>query len=460
MALVKNRSDLLGMLKKHFAYAGGEDRAAVDALLVSKEIGTLEDDAGPIDLNKVWDTIAPRKSFRFPGAEPSADPGIDAVKGIDGIIASKQAPAMSIADMPVRLAKSRYNHKAKQGLTRFENADEAEAVGAAFRFHTLAKHGYARLGDDEKILTKAASAFTNTGGAALIAPQFIQVLSYATEPFGAARTLANIVPMISDMADQPRKTDIFSLSHRLPTGAYTETQNSYDLVKLTAKDAGGIARIPLTLIADNAISIVEDIAATVQEARGIREDKDYFIGDGTSTYGGNVGLVAGLVSGAYIAQATSNTWATQTIADIIGLIGVVENCNTSRLCFVCSRQYFVQVMARLAMSTAAGGLTATEIKGGVVVNGIKADAMFLGFPVVFAQQMPIVSATSQKCLYFGDFQAGSMLGTRNQLDIATSEHAYFTTGELGVRVSVRGCVNICGDGRGGTYGPIVALKTS
>lgn len=454
-----NRIKFLNLLKKH-GYNGGEDLDAVKTFLTTNGYTDLTDEADkPIDVDAVW-AITERKSLKLAGSHES-DTLTAQVKGIDGIIASKQAPMMSIADMPVRSAKARYNHKAKQGLTKFADADEAEIVGAAFRFHTMAKAGYAQLGNDEKILTKAASAFTNTGGAALVAPQYIQSLLYATEPFGAARKLANIVTMTSETSDQPRKTDILSLTHRLPNGSYSETQNSYDLVKLIAKDAGGIARIPNTLIADNAISVVDDIAGTIQEARGIREDLDYFKGDGTSTYGGNVGLINGLPSGAYIAQATSNTWATQVIADILGLVGVVENVNPDRLAFACSRQYYVQVMARLALAnTGVGGLTATELRAGVVMNGIKADAMFLGFPVVFAQQMPVATATSQKCLYFGDFMAGSMLGTRNQIDIATSEHAYFTTGELGVRVSVRGCVNICGDGRGGTYGPIVALKTS
>lgn len=451
-----NRIKFLALLKKH-GYNGGEDLTAVKEFL--KDTDLVDEANQPIDVDATWAKVE-RKTLRFAGQTETTD--IKAISNIDRMIAEREAPAMSIADMPVRMAKSRYNHKAKQGLTRFADADEAEAVGAAFRFHAFSQtKNYSQLGKDEKILTKAASAFTNTGGAALIAPQYIQSLLYATEPFGAARKLAHIVNMTSDMSDQPRKTDILSLTHRLPNGSYAETQNSYDLVKLIAKDAGGIARIPKTLIDDNAISIVEDIAATIEEARGIREDTDYFNGTGASTYGGNVGLISGLPSGAYIAQATSNTWATQVIADLLGLVGVVQNVETSRLCFVCSRQYYVQVMARLALAnTGVGGLTASELRAGTVINGIKADAMFLGFPVVFAQQMPTATATGQKCVYFGDFMAGSMIGTRNEIDIATSDHAYFTTGEIGIRVSVRGCVNICGDGRGTTYGPIVGLKTS
>lgn len=459
-----NRIQFLNLLSKE-GYSGGEDLTAVKAFLKSKEVDTetFQDASGTTHkVDDVWAKVE-RKALKLAtAAEDRSD--LDAkVKGINSIIDSKQAPAAFIADMPIRLKKKAYNEKAKLGKTYFNDADEAEAVAASFRYLVAREKGYAQLANDEAIITKAASAFTNTGGAALVANQFVQTLVYNTEPAGVCRQLAYVVNMTSDVTNVPRKTDILSLSHRLPSGSYTETQNAYDLVNLVAKDIGGIARIPQNLIDDAAISVVDDIAATIQEARGIREDKDFINGDGSATYGGNVGLTAGLVSGAYITQGSGSTWSAQTLTDFTGLISSVENVNPDRLAFLCSRQYYANVMLRLAAlpggSSNAGGNTMREVANGL--GGISnAGASFLGFPVIFSQQMPLVTGLTQKSVYFGDFMAGSMLGTRNILDIATSEHAYFTTGEIGVRVRVRGCVNICGDGRGGTYGPIVALKTS
>jgi hypothetical protein len=73
---------------------------------------------------------------------------------------------------------------------------------------------------------------------------------------------------------------------------------------------------------------------------------------------------------------------------------------------------------------------------------------------------PTTSGSAQKNLYFGDYLSASMLGDRREVTVATSEHAYFTSDGFGVRAISRFTVNIHGDGRASTYGPIVALKTT
>lgn len=446
-------------------WTGGEDLPGIKTWLKSKGHSDTHFVTGEganeqtFNIDEIWAKVPAAKGLRLAapkeeGTKARLMAGADA--GAEG--ESEPHPlALHAKNLPVHMAKSRYKALARAGKTRFDDPDIAECVAASFRFKAFGDHNYTQRDADHMIIKAVASAFNNNAGADLVAEQFVNYLLYATEPYGAAGRLANIVQMTSDLSKQPRITDIFSISHRLPSGAYAESVNSYDKVQLIAKDMGGIARIPIELIEDAAINVVDSLMRIIDEARGIREDKDYFLGDGTDTYGGNVGLIGGLPSAAYL-TGTGGSWTGHILSDFTTMIGTVENVNVERLAFTCSRQYYAAVMARLMLS--AGGVTAREMSYGEGMNGIKADASFLGFPVVFSQQLPRVTASTSKACYFGDFQAGSMLGRRKMLSIDTSKDRYFDTGEFGIRVSCRGVVNICGDGRGSTYGPIVCLKTS
>jgi HK97 family phage major capsid protein len=113
----------------------------------------------------------------------------------------------------------------------------------------------------------------------------------------------------------------------------------------------------------------------------------------------------------------------------------------------------VQVMQRLDKAS-------SQFKD--ISSGNLGGGTFMGYDVQFVQVMPTVaaaSATHFPC-YFGDFVGGSMIGDRQDLTIATSEHALFSTNSVAVRGVARFNVNIHGDGRGSTYGPIVGFKTA
>jgi len=460
MLVKKTRIELLGLLAKHLEYKGGEDLAAIKSHLAAQKITKLEDAEGnEIDLDGSWENVE-RKSFKFPTSEPSTK--ARDMSRMDAIVESHEAPAGIVKGRREEMLKKAYNQKAARGLTVFGEGDLAEYTAASFRYEVFnqVQKDYSQKARDLEIITKAQSVYTNTGGGSLIDPQILAGMLYSTEPAGAAGKLANIVTMTSESTWAKRKTGIFSLSHRLPTGQYASTQNSYDNVLLTARDMGGIIDIPQNLIDDAAISVADDLAATCGEARDIREDTDFILGDGSATYGNQVGLANALPTAAYISGA-GNSWSALTLNDHLGLIGSVQNVKTSRLAWLASRQYYVQVMCKLAL--AAGGTRPQDIGQGVVVNGIKADAMFLGFPVVFEENnMAVASGSAVKSTYFGDFVGGSMIGRRTTLEVASSEHFKFDTGFVSFRVRARGCVNICGDGRvpATTYGPIVCLKTT
>ena len=75
--------------------------------------------------------------------------------------------------------------------------------------------------------------------------------------------------------------------------------------------------------------------------------------------------------------------------------------------------------------------------------------------------MPTVDAVgSQVFAYIRDFMGASMIGERRELHIESSPHIYFDQDLIAFRATVRNAINIHGDGRASTYGPIVALKAN
>jgi HK97 family phage major capsid protein len=233
------------------------------------------------------------------------------------------------------------------------------------------------------------------------------------------------------------------------TGTITAGDNNYGNVTLVAKKYGALFQVSRELLIDSAVNIADDIARSIAEAQAIAEDDAYFKGDGSATYANQLGLLNSLPSGA-VSSAIS--WSSLAISDFTTMMGKVANIDPSRLAFICSRQFFYQVMLKLEKATSQFKMLAEGLPG--------ADVSFLGYPVYFSQRMPLTSTASTHSCYFGDFTGGTMLGDRKQLEVMTSDIYYFNTDSLGVRGISRFCVNIHGDGRAGSNGPIGALLGS
>lgn len=414
------------------------------AKLDAEGIKFTDADGAAIDVDTVWSTF-------------SAVKVADDVTGVKG----SKAPHAAIADndepvsggTPQRFSignnvKKAYQAKIKSGRAVFHDADQAEAFGSWARLALLGTYDYgSQKRADIEICRKTQVEFNNQLGGALVPIEFLPNLVWLTEQYGIARKVANVVPMSRDVMTVPRKTGLASMVPIAEAGTITGLDNSYNNVTLTAKKYGVLYQISRELMADSAINIADDVARSIAESQAIAEDNAYFLGDGTSTYANQVGLTAGLPSGAYL---TGVAWGTLAVSDFTTAMGRVENVNPARLAFVCSRQFFAQVMLKVDK-------TANQFKE-LTMGGLGGDATFLGYPVFFSQVMVKATGSNVKSCYFGDFTGGTMLGDRRQLEIQTSDQFYFNADSLAVRGTSRFCVDIHGDGRGSTYGPIVCIQ--
>ena len=433
---LENTKAYVETLKARGVEINGEDGKAidVDTVWAAKSILTLTGDAdAALSESQRKSIIADAKGKDSPHGDDDA--------------AGDRRPARFTVGNAHRKA---YERKIKEGKAVFADVDQAEGFAAWARAQVAGQHHYGQKAMDIEICRKNQVEFNQQLGGALVPQVFVPQLIWLTEQYGAGPRLANVVPMGSESAAYPRKTGITAMTPMGEGSTMTVTTNSYGNVTLTAKEYGCLMSYSNSLFNDAAVNVADDIANTMAEAKAIAVDNAYFLGDGTSTYAGQVGLTAALPSGAYI-NGSGATWASLTKEDFTGIMGAVQNINAARLSFACSRQFFVQVMMRLDKAT-------SQFKD--IMSGNLGGGTFMGYPVQFVQVMPIASASTNRVCYFGDFTGGSMIGDRQDLTIATSDQFLFNTNSVAVRGVARFNVNIHGDGRGSTVGPIAALVTT
>lgn len=346
-------------------------------------------------------------------------------------------------------AKKAYNHKAKTGGTMFADADAAEMFGAIARKSLMGNRPYAQKANDDAIVGKALVEFDNTLGGYLVPTEFVSNLLYSTEISGTARKVANVVRMAKEVQQTPRKTSIPTMNWESETQSSTAQNVGFDMVELIARKLKAVINSSTELLEDSAVSVADAIATSVREGYDIAIDNAYFLGDGTSTYGGYSGLANALPAAAYINGA--GAWSAFTTGNFNEAFGRLQNIANNRLAIVCSRQFYHQVCVRLDKAT-------SQFKP--LIEGAMADGAFLGVPVYFAQVMPTTTGSGVKSCYIGDFKAASMVGERRDLAIASSEHALFSSDMIQWRATARAAINIHGDGRGSTYGPVVCLNAT
>lgn len=440
-------------------YTGSDmDLAAVKAF-VTENLDIQGEDGTPVDLDAAHskatkaakpkaklvltddgDELAKLTAERDAFRDQARKAASATVRGVGGV----EAPAVHAGTN----AKKAYDHAAKSGRTAFADADSAEVFAATTRLAIAGQHSYAQKAADLNIAKKAQVEFDNTLGGYLVPTEFVSSLLYLTEPYGTARRIANVARMSREVQQLPRKTGIPTMNWESETQSGTPQNVTFDMVEVIARKLKAVVNSSNELLADAAVSVADAIATSLREGYDLAIDNAYFKGDGTSTYGGYVGLDNALPAGAYING--SGNWAAFTTGDFNKAMGSLQNIRGGdSIALVCSRQFYHQVLVRLDKAT-------SQFKE-LMYGNFAADGQFLGMPVFFSQVLPTTTAASAKSCYIGDFQAASIIGERQDLAIMSSEHAAFANDAIQWRATARCGIAVHGDGRGSTFGPIVSL---
>lgn len=294
----------------------------------------------------------------------------------------------------------------------------------------------------------------NTAGGFVVPDVMERAIIDLRETYGMYRANSRVHPMGSDHSLIPRRTGGVTAYFVGETDEITASDKTWDQVELTAKKLGALTRMSTDLSEDAIINIADDLAQEMAYAFSKKEDECGLDGDGTSTYGGMIGIRTRLMDGNHTAgiyEGTSpfTTWATGTLADeIINVMALLPTYALPRA------KWYIHPAGKVGLmdliSLAAGGNTTREIATG-------AEPMFAGYRVVVSSAMPPLPVDQEICVLFGDLAMAATFGDRRGITIKVSTERYLEYDQIGIMATQRFCIVNHDLGDTSLAGPIVGL---
>ena len=370
---------------------------------------------------------------------------------------AKTTPFVRCENLDVRQI---YRHKALKAFAGKGGEKEAYLAGMFYagallkddralrwcRDHGLNMEFRAALGEDQNQL-----------GGFLVPDEVERRVIDLRESRGVFRQNARVEPMSGDTKHVPRRTGGLTAYFvaENPSSGITESDKNWNSVQLVAKTIATLTRYSMQLSDDAIISIGDDLTSEIAYAFADKEDECGFNGDGTSTYGGIVGLKSGTADGSTVTAATGNTsFATLDLADFESMVGKLPTYAEANAKWYISKAGWAASMLRLI--DAGGGNTWRDLANG------RRELAFLGYPVVIVQVMnsTLTAQTSTDGLcYFGDLQQAAVLGNRRGVSVFPSEHRYMEFNQVGVRGMQRFDIAYHERGDANNAGSIIMLST-
>lgn len=313
-----------------------------------------------------------------------------------------------------------------------------------------------------EIVSKDHSEGVNTKGGFLVPNVLENFLIDLREKYGVFRSHARVLPMTRDTHNINRRVSGLTAYWPGEAGAITSSDKAWDQVTLTAKKLAALSKVSSELLEDAMISVMDDLAAEIVYAFELKKDQCGFIGDGTSTYNGIVGVsqsikdkwTSATTTSAGCVVAAGNTFAEVTHANLVSVAGRLPQyaANAPGVAWYCSRLVWAEVFGRLSTNVTAGHAnTKSDMATGLPMS-------YLGYPFVITQVMPTTDNNEQIIAFFGDLRSAATLGDRRETVISISNDRYFENDQVGIKGTERFDINVHDVGDGTTAGPVIGLR--
>jgi HK97 family phage major capsid protein len=338
--------------------------------------------------------------------------------------------------------------------TRNFETDDAAIVSAKFIGAVLGHEGSRQWLRSRGKLTKAQIEGTNAAGGATVPDDFLASIINLKEQYGIASRYCQKIRMSRDSMNWPRRTGGVTASFNIGEGgAIPESTAVWDNINLVAKKMACLIRLSTELSEDAMVNVADYLVSEIAYSFSSREDDCLFLGDGTSTYGGMVGLkqaFATATAGVYTATGHT-TFDALTVADVSLWMGLLPQYALPGARFYCSQSFFSTVFRRLA--AAAGGNTIQTLSGDL-------SYAWAGKPIVISQKLPAQTASNsgQIVAYYGDLSKAVAFGDRRQVMVKRSDERYFDTDQIGIMGTERFDIVVHDVGTSTVAGPLIALK--
>lgn len=272
------------------------------------------------------------------------------------------------------------------------------------------------------------------------------------EQYGLARRLCRVHPMASDTATVPRQGTGATAYFVGRESAPTASDPSIDNITLQAKNVAAETRISNDFADDSVINLADWIATEHARAFAIKEDGCLINGDGTSTYGGIVGLRTAILSlaGAVDAASGHDTFAEIDASDLRTVMAKLPDFPGINPIWLTSKVGQNALFGRL--TDAAGGNTKRDLAA-------RMPDQWAGYDIVTNPAMPkvLTDLSDVVMVFFGDLRMGVIFGDRRGMTLMTDPYSLSSYQQVKIISSERFDINCHGVGDSSNAGPIVAL---
>jgi HK97 family phage major capsid protein len=313
----------------------------------------------------------------------------------------------------------------------------------------IGKHEPSKMWLKEHGISMAHASDDNSKGGYLVPEVLENAMIDLKEEYGQFRQYARNWPMSSDVSLIPRRVSGFTTYFVGQNDTITASDTVLEQVRLEAKKLAAMTQFSSELNEDAIISVADFYAREFAYALATKEDQCGFLGDGTATYGGIVGLDTALAAGSIATATGITTAALLTITHFEACVAKLPRFPGIQPAWYMHNSIYHTTAGRLQF--AAGGNAVSDLAGG-------SQMQFMGYPVRLINAMPSAAATTVNVAFFGDLGMAATMGTRRGVTLRADESVYFAQDALALRVTERFDINIHERGTASAAGPIIALK--
>lgn len=344
-------------------------------------------------------------------------------------------------------------HYQTKPLKGYKSADDAYLAGRWYAA-TLFDHGPSRLYLEKRgsECLGVQTEINPTKGAVLVPDVVSQSIIDLRLSYGVFRANARTVTMGSDTLIIPRRSGGLTTYFVAETDSITESEKTWDAVTLTARKLATLTRWSSDIDEDAMIDLASDLSSEIAYAFASKEDNCGWLGDGTSTYGGIVGVKNALLAGSKYTGITGNTaFSTLDALDFENMAGQLPDYARARAAWYIHPAAYFASMRRLM--DAVGGVTAADVAAGNLPT-------FLGYPVRFSNVLNSTLTAQTSAVggcYFGDLAMTATLGDRRGVTVDVDRSRYFEYDQIAIRGTQRFDIVVHEVGTASVAGPMIVL---
>lgn len=242
--------------------------------------------------------------------------------------------------------------------------------------------------------------------------------------------------------------------------ATTESNPTFGSLTLSLKEVSVLYSVPAKLINDSPVNVANVLVENMAQLIAEKKDDAAINGDGTSTYGGILGLrptlralhaTASSIAGLQVGSGAS--WSALTSADFDGTLSKLPSRFRNGASWIMSSQFWYAVPHKLLR--ALSGNNAADLAGGIPLQ-------LGGLPVLLEDKMPTATASGSIVALLGNFGQAALIGEKDGFKVAqTNAHAStFSSDVLTFRGESRTAYTVIGAGSAAAAGAYVGLITS